>query len=65
MTETTFFSYDKPLTPEAERTLRLLMERYIDSEGQPLVKFETESLVTLRVPHIVKRKTYDEPINAA
>lgn len=49
-TETTFFSFDKPLTPEAKRTLDLLMKRYSDGEGKPLVKFETESLITLRIP---------------
>lgn len=48
--ETTFFSFDKPLTPEAQRTLDLLIERYSDAEGKPLVKFETDSLVTLRIP---------------
>jgi hypothetical protein len=48
--ETTFFSFDKPLSPEAQRTLDLLIERYSDAEGKPLVKFETESLVTLRIP---------------
>lgn len=52
--ETTFFSFDKPLTPQAERTLDLLMERYSDAEGKPLVKFETDSLVTLRIPRIIK-----------
>jgi hypothetical protein len=51
--ETTFFSFDKPLTPAAARTLDLLMERYSDAEGKPLVKFETESLVTLRIPRVI------------
>lgn len=51
--ETTFFSFDKPLTPQAERTLDLLMQRYSDAEGKPLVKFETESLVTLRIPRLI------------
>jgi hypothetical protein len=55
--ETTFFSFDKPLTPEATRTLDLLCERYSDAEGKPLVKFETESLVTLRIPRTI-RPTY-------
>jgi hypothetical protein len=57
--ETTFFSFDKPLTPAAKRTLDLLMERYTDEEGQPLVKFETESLVTLRIPRVFKPKFFD------
>jgi hypothetical protein len=52
--ETTFFSFDKPLTPRAVKTLDLLMERYTDADGKPLVKFETESLVTLRVPRQVR-----------
>jgi hypothetical protein len=51
--ETTFFSFDKPLSAEAERTLDLLMERYSDAEGKPLVKFETDSLVTLRIPRVI------------
>jgi hypothetical protein len=29
------------------------MERYSDAEGKPLVKFETESLVTLRIPRVI------------
>jgi hypothetical protein len=57
--ETTFVSFDKPLKPEAERTLSLLIERYTDEDGQPLVKFETESLVTLRIPRVVKPKFFD------
>lgn len=57
--ETTFFSFDKPLKPEAEKTLGLLMDRYTDDKGQPLVKFETESLVTLRIPRVVKPKFFD------
>ena len=56
--DTTFFSYNKPLTPEAKRTLALLKERYTDDQGQPLVVFETESLVTLRVPRIVKARSF-------
>lgn len=57
--ETTYVSFDRPLTPQAERTLDLLMQRYTDEDGQPLVKFETESLVTLRVPRVVKPKFFD------
>lgn len=57
--ETTFFSFDKPLTPAASRTLDSLMMRYTDEDGQPLVKFETESLVTLRIPRVVKPKFFD------
>lgn len=59
MTETTFFSFDVPLSPKAERTLDLLMQRYTDQDGQPLVLFRTESLVTLRVPHVIKPKFFD------
>lgn len=57
--ETTFFSFDKPLTPKAERTLGLLMDRYTDDKGQPLVKFETEDMVALHIPRVVKPKFFD------
>ena len=60
----TFFSFDKPLSREAEWTLKLLMERYTDGQGQPLVRFETDSLVTLRVPHTVKRKSFSKPFDS-
>lgn len=59
--EQVFFSFDKPLKPEAEKTLRLLKERYVEQDGSPLVVFETDSLVTLRVPFQgVKRKSYSD-----
>lgn len=56
--EVTFFSYNKPLSPLAERTLQFLIERYTDDEGQPLVRFETEDLVTLRIPRVVKHRAF-------
>lgn len=70
--ETTFVSFDKPLTPEATATLRLLRERYTDDEGQPLVLFDSnpadpnEGWVALHVPRIVKPRAFsiDEPKSA-
>jgi len=58
--ETTFFSYDKPLTPEAKATLASLMMRYTDDKGQPLVLFDSdpenqqEGWVALHVPRVMR-----------
>lgn len=56
--DTVFYSFDKPLTPIAEKTLDAIMKRFTDGEGNPLVKFETESLVTLRIPQTGIKKVF-------
>lgn len=53
--ETTFLSWNKPLSAEEQLIIDVILGRYTDA-GMPLVTFETESLVTLRIPHIVKRR---------
>lgn len=52
--ETTFLSWDKPLSGEERLMIDVILGRYSDA-GMPLVTFETDSTFNMRVPKIWRR----------
>lgn len=59
--EETFISYDLPMTPEKQRVLDSLCQRYTDADGNALVPRYTESLVVLHIPRTLKLRIDREP----
>lgn len=47
--------YDKPLSREHALEIACLKDRYVNEDSTPLVTFEDEHTVTLRVPEVIRR----------
>lgn len=56
--ETTVLPFSKPLTEENQRIIGLLLEMYEGME-QPLITFETQDSICLRVPKTIRRISWD------
>lgn len=56
--ETTFLSWNKPLSEEEQLIIDVILGRYTDA-GTPLVTFETDSTFNMRVPKVWRRISFE------